>query len=39
MLVRGVDGHWLGRIGPSREVAAVEALSVDAVLDACGNGR
>ncbi len=27
-LIRGVDGHWRGRIGSSREV-----LSVDAVLD------
>ncbi len=34
MLVRGVDSHRLGRIGPSPEAVAREALSVAAVLDA-----
>ncbi len=33
-LIRGVDGHWLGRIGSPREALVGEALSVDAVLDA-----
>ncbi len=33
-LTRSVDGHWLGRIGPSREALASEMLSLDAVLDA-----
>ncbi len=33
-LIRGVDGHWLGRIGSPREGVAGEVLSADAVLDA-----